>query len=63
MEPRIYYECGICGACHPWEFHGDCRENESRFFPQDLDDLYGVDGWEQWEWQERLEADGWSVAS
>ena len=30
MKP-VYYECGICGYAHPWEWNGDCREDAARF--------------------------------
>lgn len=28
---HILYECGICSCYHPWEWDGDCREDENRF--------------------------------
>ena len=28
---RIIYECGICGAYHPWNWDGDCRDDAHRF--------------------------------
>lgn len=46
MTPR-FYECGICGTWHNAEWDGDCREDSARFFPEDLDARYGIDGWEE----------------
>lgn len=34
-----YYleDCGSCGACHPVDFHGDCRDDINRIgAPEDL---------------------------
>lgn len=47
--PRLpkFYECGICGHCHPIEWNGDCREDANRFTNQQLDDKYGQNGWEE----------------
>lgn len=28
---HVLYECGCCGCLHPWNFCGDCRDNESRY--------------------------------
>ncbi len=42
-----FYECGICGHCHPAEWNGDCREDANRFTNQQLDDKYGQDGWQE----------------
>jgi hypothetical protein len=28
---HVLYDCGICGALHPWAWRGDCRDNENRF--------------------------------
>jgi hypothetical protein len=41
-----YYECGICGCYHPREWDGDCRENENRFAPDELDARHGPLGWD-----------------
>lgn len=27
-----YYDCGICGAMHRTDWHGDCREDAARFY-------------------------------
>ena len=50
MNDDRYYECGICDAMHRWEWDGDCRENNERFFdvPDDA---------EVFSWADRLEAD------
>jgi hypothetical protein len=42
-----FYECGICGHCHPLTWDGDCRDDSNRFTNQELDDKYGVNGWEE----------------
>ncbi|HEY6766622.1 MAG TPA: hypothetical protein VI386_17825 [Candidatus Sulfotelmatobacter sp.] len=42
-----FYECGICGHCHPILWDGDCRDDNNRFTNQELDDKYGADGWEE----------------
>lgn len=28
---HILYECGICSALHPWDWAGDCRDDEARY--------------------------------
>ncbi len=40
-----FYECGICGAWHRLEWNGDCREDAARWFPDQIDKLYGAHGW------------------
>jgi hypothetical protein len=42
-----FYECGICGAWHNLAWCGDCREDNERFFPEDMDAKYGWNGWEE----------------
>ena len=32
VPPHSIYNCGICGACHPWDWDGDCREDANRFY-------------------------------
>lgn len=27
----VIYECGICDCYHPWDWNGDCRDDENRF--------------------------------
>lgn len=31
-----FYECDICGAIHPWEFNGDCRDDANRLNLEDI---------------------------
>lgn len=28
---HVLYECGICGSLHPWNWSGDCRDDDNRF--------------------------------
>ena len=42
---KTYYECGICDQYHPVEWDGDCREDASRFFADELDRRHGFSGW------------------
>jgi hypothetical protein len=58
MKQPVYYECGICGHCHPWDWSADCRDDANRFTNQELDDKHGQDGWECRSMEERVEADG-----
>lgn len=44
--PPKYYECGACGHYHPAKWYGDCRSVASRFTAGELDELHGLDGWE-----------------
>jgi hypothetical protein len=40
---RKFYECEICGAIHPWEWDGDCRDDSARYALDNLeptDELY-----------------------
>lgn len=30
------HECGSCGEYHPRDWHGDCREDDFRYHPEDL---------------------------
>jgi hypothetical protein len=48
--PKTYYECGICGAYHRWEFNGDCRQDSERF--NDVPDNADLRSW-----ADRVEAD------
>lgn len=45
MSTPRYYECGCCGAFHSAEWNGDCRQDDARFAPDELDALHGVYGW------------------
>jgi hypothetical protein len=38
-----FYECEICGHCHPWEWNGDCRDDANRFTNEQLEAQYGDD--------------------
>lgn len=56
---RRFYECGCCGAYHSDEWYGDCRQNNARFFADELDAQFGFDGWtdvtppsDEWEGEE-----------
>ncbi len=31
MKQHILYECDICGSLHPWDWNGDCRDDENRY--------------------------------
>ncbi|WP_200338661.1 hypothetical protein [Rhodovibrio sodomensis] len=42
-----YYECGICEAFHPADWNGDCRDDNNRFWPDQLDARHGAHGWEE----------------
>ncbi len=44
---KQFYDCGICGAYHPANWDGDCRDDANRFAPDQLDAKYGEDGWEE----------------
>lgn len=39
-------ECGCCGMLHRASYIGDCREYEERFTHEQLDAIYGQNGWE-----------------
>ena len=32
-------ECGSCGSYHPIDFTGDCREDDFRYHPNDMENL------------------------
>ena len=36
-----FYECGICGQYHSIKWNGDCRQDNARFNPEDLDAKFG----------------------
>jgi hypothetical protein len=40
-----FYECPSCGAFHPGEFMGDCRDDNSRFDLDELNSAFGATGW------------------
>ncbi len=37
--------CPSCGCYHPATWHGDCRDDNNRLLPDELDAIYGCDGW------------------
>ncbi len=41
----VFVECGCCGAFHNIAYSGDCRNDDERFNIEDLDEMYGEDGW------------------
>ena len=43
-EPKPFYLCRCCEMYHPLDWWGDCRDNDNRYTPDDLDKEYG-DGW------------------
>lgn len=42
---KYFYECGICECLHPAWFNGDCREDNNRFFVDELDEVLGAENW------------------
>lgn len=56
QRPR-YYECGICGHIHPWEFNGDCRADDMRFTVNEIEAKHSKTGFEVLTMDERVEAD------
>lgn len=50
MAKLKFYECGICGSNHPWDWNGDCRDDANRIADVPYDaELYT--------WEDRVEAD------
>ncbi len=47
-----YFECGICGCFHLWEFQGDCRDDSQRFTSDSIKDDDEV-----LTWDDRIDAD------
>lgn len=48
LEPLPkFVECGCCGAYHPAEFYGDCRDDSNRLYADELDERYGGLGWKE----------------
>ena len=41
-----FYRCACCDCYHPCWWDGDCRDDEHRFTPDQLDEKYGPFGWE-----------------
>ena len=59
-DNTIIYNCEICGAFHPWNFDGDCRDDANRFAdPEQYAASVGVDvdSIEVRSMDERVEAD------
>ena len=46
MKP-VYYRCGICDHYHRASWDGDCREDGARFFSDQMDEMHGMNGWEE----------------
>ncbi len=44
-SPPIFVHCGSCECYHRVDYYGDCRNDAERFFPDDLDERYGAEGW------------------
>jgi len=42
-----FYDCGICECYHPADWDGDCRDDANRFHAVQLDEIFGVFGWEE----------------
>lgn len=42
---RQFYLCGCCCQYHPVTWNGDCRDDQARFDPDELDARYGPQGW------------------
>ena len=42
-----FVECGCCGQYHPSDYYGECRDDKYRFNWEQLDERYGIDGWEE----------------
>ncbi len=41
---HILYECGICDCFHPWNWNGDCRDNENSYgSPEDYAERFSLD--------------------
>lgn len=45
MVELTIYGCGICDCYHRWTWHGDCRENKERFFPDEYAERIEVEEW------------------
>ena len=59
LNTHVLYECGICDCYHPWGWHGDCREDEYRTFPDEYAQKLGIheSDIEVRSWEERQMAD------
>jgi hypothetical protein len=57
---HIIFECGICDHYHPWNFNGDCREDQCRFgSPEEYAEAHDCSVWdiEIRSMDDRIEAD------
>lgn len=54
----IIYECGICNCFHPWEWEGDCRDDDNRFASDEYAERLGIDeeDLDIRTWDERIDA-------
>jgi len=50
-----YYRCGICDHYHSAQWLGDCRDDDNRFFSDQLDERHG----REWDEVEMEELDDW----
>lgn len=60
MAHIILYDCEICGGIHPWEWDGDCREDDNRYADEaDYAERNGIFEYdiEVRSMQERMDAD------
>ena len=44
-DKPVFFQCGCCEEYHRVDFFGDCRQDDERFNPDELDAKYGFDGW------------------
>lgn len=61
-KPHTLYRCGICECLHPWEWNGDCREDDYRYGDtQDYAEKHVVHerDIDVLGWGDRLEEDGY----
>ena len=54
---HIYYECGICGYYHPWNWNGDCRDDTNRFTSECLDRRHSPFGYGVRSMDDRVKSD------
>lgn len=55
----IVYECGICSCYHPWDWDGDCRDDDNRIVDlEPLEAAFGINNVIVRSWEERMAADG-----
>jgi hypothetical protein len=56
-DKPIFEECGGCGHLHVPEFRGDCRSDANRFSFDQLDEKYGVHGYQWRDLADQLRSD------